>query len=323
MGTETNIWQIWAGPGSGAFAETFLRHGVALLGPEGPGPWRQDRRDEDYVDDQGTSGVSIRRLASEAREGDVLLLRTGLQTVRAIGLIASGYDYMDRFDDVNGWDLPHARRVRWFRLPDEYDFGRIIFGSRHRFSRVQVPDVLDYAKRFVESPPTAWQTAVLPDLPKEEPPLTEMPDPIASLVGLAQDLHSLYWSTEYFGDRPREDELVAHFVIPFLRALGWPAERLAVKWRDVDVTAFRSLPRDPRHCAFIVEAKRTGGWPEDALAQARGYLDDMGVACNVVLTDGIRYHVCAADRGFERIAYANLARPRQSATKVFELLTRT
>ena len=53
MNTDRTIWQIWAGPGSGAFAETFLRHGVALLGPEGPGPWRPDRRDEDYLDDQG------------------------------------------------------------------------------------------------------------------------------------------------------------------------------------------------------------------------------------------------------------------------------
>lgn len=323
MSDARTIWQIWAGPGSGAFAETFLRHGVALIGPEGPGVWRPDRRDEDYLDDQGNGGVSIRRLASEAKAGDVVLLRTGVQTLRAVGLIAGEYEYIDRFDDVNGWDLPHARRVRWFRLPDEYDFGRPVFAGRHRFARVQVPDVLDYARRFVDSPPIAWQTAPLPDLPDEEPALTEMPDQIAALVGLAQDLHGLYWSTEYFGERPREDELVGHFVIPLLRALGWPPERIAVKWRDVDVATFHELPRDPKHCSFIVEAKRPGGWPEDALAQARGYLDDMGVACNVVLTDGIRYHVCAADRGFERIAYANLARPRQSATRVFELMTRS
>lgn len=323
MSTDRTIWQIWAGPGSGAFAETFLRHGVALLGPEGPGPWRPDRRDEDYLDDQGNGGVSIRRLASEAKEGDVILLRTGVQTLRAVGLVAGEYEYIDRFDDVNGWDLPHARRVRWFRLPDEYDYGRPVFAGRHRFARVQVPDVVDDARRFIDSPPTAWQTAALAELPDEEAALSEMPDAIAKLVGLAQDLHSLYWSTEYFGDRPCEDELVAHFVIPLLRALGWPPERIGVKWRHVDVVAFHSLPRDPKHCSFIIEAKRPGGWPEDALAQARGYLDDMGVACNVVLTDGIRYHVCGADRGFERIAYANLARPRQSATKVFELLMRT
>lgn len=323
MHRDRAIWQIWAGPGSGAFAETFLRFGVALLGPEGPGPWRSDRRDEDYVDDQGADGVSVRWLASEANAGDVVLLRTGLQTIRAIGIIAGEHEYLEIFDDVNGWDLPHARRVRWYRLPDDYDFGRPVFGARHRFSRVQVPDLIDYACRFVESPPKHWQTAPLPELPAEEPPLTEVPEAIAKLVGLAQDLHSLYWSTEYFGARPREDELVAHFVVPLLRALGWPPERIAVKWRDVDVATFSALPRDPTHCSFIVEAKRPGGWPEDALAQARGYLDDLGVACNVVLTDGIRYHVCAADRAFERIAYANLARPRQSAAKVFELLART
>ena len=182
-----------------------------------------------------------------------------MQTLRAIGLIAGEYEYIDRFDDVNGWDLPHARRVRWFRLPDEYDFGRPVFAGRHRFARVQVPDVVDYARRFIDSPPTAWQTAALPELPDEEAALSEMPDAIAKLVGLAQDLHSLYWSTEYFGDRPCEDELVAHFRRPLLRALGWPPERIAVKWRHVDVAAFtrcRVIPSTVRSSS----KPSAGGW---------------------------------------------------------------
>ena len=111
---------------------------------------------------------------------------------RAVGLIAGAYEYIDRFDDVNGWDLPHARRVRWFRLPDEYDFGRPVFAGRHRFARVQVPDVLDYAQRFVDSPPVAWQRAPLPDLPDEEPALRgggfdSSDDEYAHLVGRVLD----------------------------------------------------------------------------------------------------------------------------------------
>jgi hypothetical protein len=37
--------------------------------------------------------------------------------------------------------------------------------------------------------------------------------------------------------------------VPFLRALGWPPERIAVKWRYIDVAVFRSLPRTPRTAA--------------------------------------------------------------------------
>jgi hypothetical protein len=32
-------------------------------------------------------------------------------------------------------------------------------------------------------------------------------------------------------------------------------ERIGIKWRDVDVSVFRSLPRSPENCHFIIEAK--------------------------------------------------------------------
>ena len=56
----------------------------------------------------------------------------------------------------------------------------------------------------------------------------------------------IYQDPQQFGNVPTEDELVAHFVVPFLKGLGWPAELIGVKWRYVDVALFRSLPRTPR-----------------------------------------------------------------------------
>ena len=64
----------------------------------------------------------MRRFASEVKAGDVFLLRTGIATIAAVGLVASDYLYVNAFDDVNGWDLQHARRVRWCRLPAEHAF---------------------------------------------------------------------------------------------------------------------------------------------------------------------------------------------------------
>jgi hypothetical protein len=49
------------------------------------------------------------------------------------------------------------------------------------------------------------------------------------------------------GEPPSEDELIAHFVVPFLRTLGWPPERIAVKWRYIDVAVFQALPRIPEN----------------------------------------------------------------------------
>ncbi len=73
-----------------------------------------------------------------------------------------------------------------------------------------------------------------------------------------------------FGEPPSEDELIAHFVVPFLRALGWPPERIAMQWRHIDVAVFRALPRTPENCYLVIEAKRLGAGVEGALEQAKG-----------------------------------------------------
>jgi hypothetical protein len=142
---------------------------------------------------------------------------------------------------------------------------------------------------------------------------------VADLIAEVMDLAGLYGDAERFGERPREDEFLVHYVVPLLRRLGWPATQIAVKWRDIDVAVFARLPRVPDNLAFIVEAKRLGDTVERALGQARGYLEAQGVARRVLVTDGFRYRLYDPERGFASMAYANLTRLRQSAARLFEL----
>ena len=325
--TESNasIWQLTGTPEGRPNAELFLRHGLALIGPGDPGPWTPQRDDDEFADAVGPSGGSVvRRFASEVKVGDVVLLRTGIASIIAVGIVASEYLYLNQFDDVNGWDLQHGRRVRWYRLPQEYTFGSLVFGANpSRFSRVWTPEVLDYARRFVAAPPTGWQEAPLPQLPAEEPALDRVPAALEGIVAQAQDLAGLFWDRQNFGDHPTEDELVAHFVVPFLRALGWPPERIAVKWRYIDVAVFAALPRTPENCRFVIEAKRLGAGVESALEQAKGYVKSLGVPRDVIVTDGIRYRMYASERAFEPLAYANLIRLKQSAAGLFDRMKRT
>jgi hypothetical protein len=253
----------------------------------------------------------------------VVVLRAGIAAVAAVGLVAGEYQYLDAFDDVNGWDLQHARRVRWCRLPQEHVFASNVFGANPpRCSRVGTEEVLDFAERFLHSPPTHWQTAPLPGLPAEESRLDEVPPSLAGLVAQAADLVPLFQDRDGFGELPSEDELIAHFVVPLLRALGWPPERIAVQWRRIDVAVFRSLPRTPESCHLVIEAKRLGAGVEGALKQAQGYVATLGVPCDVVVTDGIRYRMYAGARGFERVAYANLARLKHSAATLIAKMQR-
>jgi hypothetical protein len=311
------VWQIPGGPASRAYAEVFLRHGVALIGPGDAGPWRPERDDDDF------EGSFVRRFASEVSSGDVLVLRTGIATIAAVGLVAGDYLYVNAFDDVNGWDLQHARRVRWCRLPAEHTFGTAAFGANPpRCSRVWNEEVVDFAERFINSPPTHWQTAPLPELPAEDSPLDRVPDALQGIVAQAADLVPLLQDGQAFGEHPSEDELIAHFVVPFLRALGWPPERIAVKWRYIDVAVFRALPRTPENCHFVIEAKRLGAGVEGALDQAKGYVEALRVTRDVIVTDGIRYRMYAGERDFAPLAYANLARLKQPAADLFARMQR-
>ncbi len=319
MGTATSpraVWQISGGPASRSYADVFWKHGVALIGPGDAGPWSQQRAAE--VPEDGF----VRRFATVVGVGDVVLLRTAIDTISAVGLVASEYMYLTTFDEVNGWDLQHARRVRWCRLPQEHKFATRIFGANPpRCSQVSTPEVLDFAIRFVNSPPTSWQTAPLPALPTEEPPLDEVPAALQGLVALAADLVPLLLDRQAFGELPCEAELVAHFVVPFLRALGWPLEHIAIQWRNIDVAVFRALPRTPENCHLVIEAKRLGAGVEGALEQAKGYVATLGLHRDVIVTDGIRYRMYAGDR-FEPVAYANLARLKRPATELFARMQR-
>jgi hypothetical protein len=311
------VWQVSAGSGRASFADVLLRYGVALVGPGDPGPWTDSRDDDEF------GGGFVRCFAAELAPGDVLLLRNGLASIVAVGLVASEYVYYTLFDDVNGRDLQHTRRVRWCRLPEPYEFDGRVFGANPpRFSRVLNEEVVDFAERFVGSPPSHWQEADLPALPKDEPSLEDGPPDVAGPLAEARDLYPLFWDRERFGDHPAEDELVAHFVVPLLRSLGWAPERIALKWRRVDVALFKSLPRTPENCHVVIEAKRPAVGVESALMQARGYLDALGVARDIVLTDGMRYRMYACDRDFTPIAYANLLRLKRPALELFDRLRR-
>jgi hypothetical protein len=47
----------------------------------------------------------------------------------------------------------------------------------------------------------------------------EVPHYIQEIFSYANDLYPIMWDREKYPDHPSEDELIAHLVVPFLRAL--------------------------------------------------------------------------------------------------------
>lgn len=342
------IWQIAAGETDRSYANVFLQYQVALLGPGDVGPVPSDEEGfERWIseatgpwDDPRTLRSVFRSFRHEVSIGDAMALRVG-QGVRAIGIVAGHYEYFEQFDDVNGWDLRHGRRVRWFEFPKEQKLSL----GRVRFSRIQREDHREFVLQTLRSPPQNWQTSPLPKLPPVEPPLENVPDELGPVVAEARDLSPLYWGVERARDLPSEDETIVHLVVPLLKALGWRSEQIAVEWKDIDIALFSRLPRIPENCRFVFEAKRCGEALEAALDQAKGYVEKLhgnaefvrtGPGSNqikivpkgqnplpdIVLTDGFRYRLHSAKDGYRPVAYANLKNLKRPAGEFFSRLRR-
>jgi hypothetical protein len=167
-----------------------------------------------------------------------------------------------------------------------------------------------------------WKTAPLPDLPSMDPVLREIPEDLRDIIGSLQDLQALYEDPHTLGCEPLEAEMVCHCVVPFLLALGWHRFHIAVEWNHIDVAVFDTLPREAKNCRFVIEAKNFGEGIEGASAQAKSYMDRLGIACDLIVTDGIRYKLYDPENLDDAVAYANLWEPKQAALELFSRLRR-
>ena len=77
----SSVWQVSGGPADRPYADVFLKNGVALIGPGEDGPWQPGRN-------ESAGAGFVRRFAEELHHGDLLLLRTSIDTVAAVGLVA-------------------------------------------------------------------------------------------------------------------------------------------------------------------------------------------------------------------------------------------
>ena len=69
--TTRGVWQVSGGPANRSYADIFLRHAVALIGPGDAGPWSPSR------DDSAFDGGFVRRFATEVQPGDIPTLTDG------------------------------------------------------------------------------------------------------------------------------------------------------------------------------------------------------------------------------------------------------
>jgi hypothetical protein len=298
------VWQVGAGDAGRDFSTLCIDHDVMILGPGKYGPYDQDKYAK-VVNDGEYSQRKIGLIGDFSRlvePGHLVLLRRGGRAV-ALGVVADGgYRHDTAYDDVYGWDLEHCRSVIWQdHLQDELAALQTeipLFGTPRMpmFTSVNSQDVLNRIAPLLER----LRTRPLKPLPVPPPPPLTMEELGEALFSsglsnsevdqvqkaIERQRRLLRWYRQHgkASNRPDEQEVVSHMVLPLLLALGWSEQLLAVEWRKVDLAGFIATPTTSEYCVLACEAKGLthGLHIREALEDAEPARDAFGQAVGSV-----------------------------------------
>ena len=332
MNITEKIWQVAAGDTDRNYVDLCLTWGVILNGPAANGPWIPTSSEESPRNDGLSSrkNTDLWRFCEEMKEGDFVVLRLGTHSVYGVGQVVGDYEHIEEFNDVDGWDIGHVRRVRWFwryeDSPKEFDTYTLKLGDTTQILNSPV------VESWLESLeiPEAERSRNLDDLRTCNDANVSVDDiseylfnkgvssnSISNLVDeIGEFIRIANWY--YQAETPSENETINYLVVPLLRALGWTPQRMAIEWNRMDVALFSRLPREKDYLSAIVEAKKMGSSCLSALAQARSYALEERSCGRLIVTDGLRYGVftrkdceSSEEAEFSLYAYLNLTRLRK------------
>lgn len=317
------IWQLAAGDTDRDYAGLCLQWGVVLNGPAYAGPWPncQDKLRADGWSERKLT--DLRRFAEEMRDQDLVVLRLGTSTVLAVGEVVGDYDWRPEFGDIDGWDIQHARRVRWLWASREHPaiFETYSLKQGDTTQRLTSPAVESWL--YDLQIPAECHQRDLPALPSvansTEIELFDISEFLFdhgvasdSIAKLVADIGELVRIAKWYQrtSMPSEHETVAYLVIPLLRALGWTPQRMALEWSRVDIALFSRLPREDANLTVVVEAKKMNASCLSAMSQAQAYAQGKSGCRRLIVTDGLRYglYIRNASDDFVLAAYMNLTR---------------
>jgi hypothetical protein len=319
MALSRTLWQIGTGDGNRPYGDEMIARGVAMLGPGSLGRWEEGHP-------AYHSEPEVRRFAQTADSRDLVVARHGVSKALAVGVLGE-YDHCEAFDDIEGWDLQHYRRVRWLDHEGKH-FYRKPF-SRNRFCQCHNHEVREWVEGLLagddlHAPGEGDDLPALP-VPKEDLARESLDEGLAEILRLASWWHGETWGGG-LNAWPSEDELLTHVTVPLLEALGWEPEQIAVKWEFTDLALFTPARRDSANCRLVVEGKRIGhGLSLATTRQGRTYVDKLELqGADVLVTDGIRYRLYRRPDFLDNddVPYANLDRPKASAERLFDALRR-
>jgi|SRR5215217_5692330 len=320
-------WQVGAGYGgeSGggrAYHDIFLDYGVMLIGPGEYGDYRVDAQVYGHKRD----GRQVQRLAREVKPGHKVALKRPAGhrwEVLAVGEVKSDYEWMPVFDDVEGWDIRHGRRVEWRKPADGSKImGGFTRGTLNKVEKAETKQAIEQmwnsgqqtAPSSLPSPAEKLRDDDLTDILVEDGVEIKQAGEIVRTIEEIRDLAQWYRERVREGIKVKEHETRSFLIVPLLLALGWPEQKLKIEWHNIDIAFFDNpYSEDTDQCVMILESKKLlESLASRTIHQAYEYAVKYPRCRQAVVSDGCSYKLFERKGGNDWCysAYLNVLKPR-------------
>ena len=284
----TTVWQVQAGDSGRRelYRRIATTYGIAMIGVD---DW--SATDENPLG-TGSDANVVRQFRDEMRAGDVLVLAAGHQ-VELVGTVLDDellsiehQTYPAGMQDLDGWCMPIARRVSWADVAGTVD----AIPMRSRFSRLSKHGHV--VAHLAPASDVSCPSSELPDGYKTVDTLDEV---VGALP--RESIHRIEMIREYLriqSGQPRrasEHEMMAHAIVPLLRALGIGPERVELERPCASGRADVVVYTDATRTAplMVLEAKKRGKPGLNARAQAFTYVNDLAAEVATLDVSKLRY----------------------------------
>lgn len=291
-----NYWQVAAGQGARDYSSVFTRFGVMLIGGGNPGDYFEN---EDYYKSHPW-GRKVASFAKRvAKDDDVVILKRPYHRqwqIQAVGRVTGDYEYREQFDDVEGWDLQHCRRVEWICPQKEELTNGLVMGT---FKRVYKREVIEQAEEILRE----GEKKESEEIPHPAGKISDE-DLVESLIGNglrpadAETVIQTIWRVRRmarwyarYGRDLSEHEIRTFLIVPILLALGWSEQKIKIEWKNTDISFFLEIFKRGEEPYMILESKRIREGLHYAERQLVRYAKKFPTCHRLVASDGIRYQL--------------------------------
>lgn len=308
------FWQVAAGEGARDYSPVFLEFGIMAIGAGNPGPYFEHK---DYYEGHRNWRSQVVAFAKKVQLGDVVILKKPYHRqwkILAVGRVTGEYEYSALFDDVEGWDLQHCRKVEWVEPSSKTCVGGLARGT---FIRVNSPNLQNKATEILNNGSLRSAEALPPPARRiEGEELVEHlvdnglrpadAETVIQTIGRVRRLGRWY---NTHGRDISEHETRTFLIVPVLLALGWSEQKMKIEWNGLDVAFFDGVysKKAKSRCVMILESKRMREGLLYAERQIKRYSERFPECHRLVVSDGICYRLYCKENGeWNWKAYMNM-----------------